>query len=285
MEPIIAISVVIFLVASGAVVSMSIFGSYADEGDNLSVAPGRTVSVYYTGSLYGYYDEDGALIFDTNVREHAENDEYSKIGGLSKTSFVKLSFVQGKGEMLALFEEGLAGHKAGDVVKIKIDLGEGYPSKSIDRANSFEIPKEQHMTVKDFEAIYDDYVVEGAGPITIKTLYGWDALAFYDSAKKGITLIHMPTVGDEYELESNEKNTQGSVGLKVESIDTIDGEEILKCKYTVNVDGDGDYMLWVKTHSEEFYIHDVSGDKIIITDSPAAEGDIYFVVTIASVSE
>ena len=280
-EPIVAISVVVLLLASGAVVSASFLSGYTDD-DDLSVAPGRTVNVYYTGSLYGWYDDEGAIIFDTNVKEHAENDDYVKIGGFSKSSYTKLSFVQGKGTVLSLFEEGVSGHKPGDVVRFKIPLGEGYKSESTERDDSFEMPRVEYMTTTDFRAFYDDYVVkEGSAPVTIKTVYGWDATAYYDSTVGMIKIIHTPEKDEKYDMVSNEKNVGGSVSLSVTAVgDTI------TCEYVVNVDsGVEDYMFWVKTHNDRFYIHGVESDKILTTVNPAAEEDIYFVVTIISVTE
>ncbi len=279
-EPIVAISVVVLLLASGAVVSASFLSGYTDD-DDLSVAPGRTVNVYYTGSLYGWYDDEGAIIFDTNVKEHAENDDYVKIGGFSN-SYTKLSFVQGKGTVLSLFEEGVSGYKPGDVVRFKIPLGEGYKSESTERDDSFEMPGVEYMTTTDFRAFYDDYVVkEGSAPVTIKTVYGWYATAYYDSTVGMIKIIHTPEKDKEYDMVSNENNERGSVDLLVTAVgDTI------TCEYVVNVDsGVEDYMFWVKTHNDRFYIHDVKDDKIITTEKPAAEEDIYFVVTIISVTE
>lgn len=283
-EPILAISVVVLLVASGAVVSLSIFGSYTDDED-LAVAPGREISVSYTGSLYDYYDEEGALIFDTNVKEHADNEDYSFIGGFDKTKkFDELHFTQGEGKVLASFENALIGHKAGDTVKVEIPLGEGYKSKNSERSDSFEVSKIESMSVKDFESIYDEYIPSGSHPIKIETIYGWDANVWFDTTQKMVKIEHKPVEGEEYVLTSNELNVHGSVNVLVE----FDEDGDIVCKMVLDlINEDEDYMLWVETHSEGFYIYGESENEGFykVTNQPAAEGTIYFVITIESVSK
>lgn len=278
-----AISVVIFLVASGAVASMSIFGSYVNE-DDLQVAPGRTVEVYYTGSLYGYYDDEGALIFDTNVSENVENEDYAFVGGFDKSnSFSAMSYIQGKGKLLAMFEDALAGHKAGETVTVEIPLGSGYESEHMVRPDTFTVSKTEYMSLTKFQSLYDVYLPSnGVFPVTFDTVYGWEATAVWDSAKGAVEIVHNPTDGEEYELESNELNVRGTVNLKV----TLNGDEI-ECKIILDIDDDtDDYMLWVKTHYDSYYIYgEADNNRLKVTNKPAAEDTIYFVITIKSVSE
>lgn len=288
-EPILAISIVIFLVASGAVVSMSFYGNYVNEED-LPVAPGREIEVYYTGSLYGYYYEEGALIFDSNIKEHVENEDelYSFIGGFSKTEseyFETLGFTHGWGELLVMFENALTGHKAGDTVEVMIPIGKGYDSEEAKKSDTFSVTKEELMSLDKFESLYGEYgsPESGLSLEPIKTIYGWDAPVTYDSVLKKVIIHHNPDVGEEYDLKSNELNVHGSVKVKPTSV----GDEI-ECEIVLDVKDENkdDYMLWVKTHSEEYYIFGKSEDgSLRTTESPAAEGDIYFVITIESVSE
>ncbi len=278
-EPILAISVVVLLVASGAVVSLSIFGSYTDD-DDLAVIRDREVSVRYTGSLYDYYDEEGALIFDTNIKEHADSEDYSFIGGFDKTKkFNELHFTQGEGKVLTSFENALIGHKAGDTVRVEIPLGEGYQSENREIADFFNVPEIESMSVKEFESIYDEYIPLGSYPIKIKTIYGWDANAWLE---KGLVCIeHKPVEGEDYVLASNELNVHGNVNINVEFVDNS-----IKCKMILELDDDvEEYMLWVETHSKKFYIYGENEGFYKVTDQPAAEGTIYFVITIESVSK
>lgn len=51
-EPITAISVVVFLLAAAAVLGVFVNDNYISGSDDATVEPGSTVTVDYTGSLY-----------------------------------------------------------------------------------------------------------------------------------------------------------------------------------------------------------------------------------------
>lgn len=281
-EPILAISIVVLLVASGAVVSMSFYGNYIEDED-LTVSLGKEVEVYYTGSLYGYYDQEGALIFDTNVKSNVDNEDYAFIGGFDRSdrTFNLLSFIHGKGKMLAMFEDALTGYEVGDTVRVEIPFGKGYKPEEMERSKNFTVGKRELMTLEDFNSHYDGYVLSGAFPTTITTVYGWEADAMLDTNLNKVVIIHNPEDGKEYELKSNELNVHGSVNVAV----VLNGDEI-ECEFKLDVDPDTKYMLWVKTHSESFYVFGEDAGKLKITERPAAadELSIYFVITIHSVS-
>lgn len=277
-EPIMAISFVVFLLASVAVLSVFVYDNYLSADDESVIGPGSKVTVDYTGSLYNFYYEDGALIFDTNVKDHAQNDQIIKVGGFSKTSFFPLTVTPGSGAALAAFENALIGHKAGDVVKVEIPAGQGYVSQNKKISNEFSIEFIQYFDASAFEKMYNLGIVNGAAPITFTTIYGWEATAVYDTIKDKVKVTNNPT-DPEYVLKSNALNSD--TGSNAKMMVNSSGTKIV-C--TLSVVGTGDYMVWVDLGYESFYIYGDDGASLLkITSDPATEGIIYFVITIKSV--
>ena len=171
-EPIMAISVVVFLLAAVAVLSVFVYDNYVSADEEAVIGPGSKVTVDYTGSLYNFYYEDEALIFDTSVKDHAENEEYKTIGGFSRTSFSPLSVTPGSGGALTLFENAIIGHKIGDKIEVEIPRGEGYKSKNKSISNTFTVGLVQYFDVNDFEKMYDLKIVNGVASIEFETIYG-----------------------------------------------------------------------------------------------------------------
>ncbi len=276
-EPIMAIGVVVLLLASVAILSVFVYDNYifADEED--TVVPGSTVKVDYVGSLFEYYDEDGALIFDTSIKDIAESEDYSKIGGFSRTTFSQLSVVPGSGGALKLFENALIGYKVGDEVRVEIPYGEGYISKNKTISNEFTIGYTQYFNSTVFEEMYDLKIVNGVTSTEFDTIYGWKATAIYDTTKEMVKVTNNPDDGD-YELKSNELNTDGAnAKLTVHN----NGTELV-CTLSV-VDAVDEYMVWVDLGYRSFYIYDDDGINLMISNDPPSEGMIYFVITIKSI--
>lgn len=274
-EPIMAISFVVFLLASVAVLSVFVYDNYIFAEDEVVIVPGSKVEVDYTGSIFGYYDEVGALIFDTSVKNHAEKESYNKVGNFTRTSFKPLEVTPGSGKALTLFENALIGKKVGDTVRVTILQGEGYISKNNTISETFSVEFVQYFEAKSFEEMYDLKIVNGVPPVEFQTIYGWDATAIYDTTKSMVKVENKP-VDSEYTLKSNELNKGANAKMVVNSSGTN-----IDC--TLSVESTGDYMVWVDLGYESFYIYGKEGSKLKITNDPAAEYDIYFVITIKSI--
>ncbi len=276
-EPIMAIGVVVLLLASVAILSVFVYDNYIFADEEATVVPGSTVKVDYVGSLFEYYDEDGALIFDTSIKDIAENEDHSKIGGFSRTTFSQLSVVPGSGKALTLFENALIGHKVGDEVRVEVPYGEGYISKDRTISNEFTIGYTQYFDVKVFEDMYDLKIVNGVPSVEFDTIYGWKAMAVYDTTKDKVKVTNNPENGD-YELISNELNTNGA-NVKLTVLNN--GTELV-CTLSV-VDAVEGYMVWVDLGHKSFYIYGDDGTELKISNDPPSEGKIYFVITIKSI--
>lgn len=277
-EPIMAISMVVFLLASVAVLAVFVNDNYISGSDGDVVQPGSTVTVEYVGSLYGYYDEDGALIFDTNVKAYSEN--YPIKGDFSKTTFSGYKVVPGSGGALTMFENALIGHSVGDTVKVLIPSADGYPSKSITRDDQFSVPTVQYMSQAQFSSLYD-FTVSAEAQVEFKTIYGWDATAVYSSDRGGVSIINKPVKGETYQLASNDLNDYGTANLTVDTMD----DEIVCTIRVEGVDSEPYKMVWVNLGlDEKFYIQSNSGSVLTITTDPSAGEDLYFVIKIKSIA-
>lgn len=272
-----AISMVVFLLASVAVLAVFVNDNYISGSDSDTVQPGSTVTVDYAGSLYAYYNEDGALIFDTNVKAYSEN--YPIKGDFSKTTFSDYTVIPGSGGALTMFENALIGHKVGDTVKVLIPSADGYASKSITRDDQFSVPTVQYMSQTQFSSLYDITVSTGV-QVEFTTIYGWDATAVYSVDKGAVSIINKPVQGETYQLGSNDLNDYGTANLTVDTM----GDEIVCTIGVEGIDSDPYKMVWVNLESEKFYVQSNSGSVLTITTDPSAGEDLYFVIKIKSIA-
>ncbi|MGE0015191.1 MAG: FKBP-type peptidyl-prolyl cis-trans isomerase [Candidatus Methanomethylophilaceae archaeon] len=276
-EPITAICVVVFLLAAAAVIGVFVNDNYISGSDKATVEPGSTVTVDYTGSIYTYYDEEGALIFDTNVKSHSE--DYPIKGDFSKTTFSAYTVIPGSGGALSMFENALIGHKVGDTVKVTIPSESGYASKSTTRSGQFTVPTVQYMPQDMFSSLYD-LTVEPGTTREFTTIYGWEATAVYSDDWNAVSIINRPECDGTYELASNELNDYGAAKLKVTDV----GENIV-CNIIVEGIGGNSYkMVWVDLGYEKFYVQSDEGSVLTITSDPSAGETLYFVIKIKSIS-
>ncbi len=276
-EPIMAISAVIFLLAAVAVIGVFVNDNYISGSDKATVEPGSTVTVDYTGSLYAYYDEEGALIFDTNVKSHSEN--YPIKGDFSKTTFSAYTVTPGSGGALSMFENALIGHKVGDTVKVTIPSESGYASKSTTRGEQFTVAAVQYMSQDMFTDLYD-LTVESGTIVEFTTIYGWEATAVYSDDRNAVSITNRPVSGETYELASNELNDYGTAKLNVTAV----GENIVCDIVIEGIDGQPYKTVWVDLGSEKFYVQSDDGSVFTITTDPSAGETLYFVIKIKSIS-
>jgi len=121
-EPITVVFAVILLIACVLAIGIHINDNVLAD-NTTKVTSSSTVSVEYSGSLYDYYDKDGAL-FQTSISSIDENEDYKRIASYSKGSTLSVSMANPS--VLAGFAAALLGHQAGDTVRVCIPAGEGY---------------------------------------------------------------------------------------------------------------------------------------------------------------
>ena len=183
-DPIILASFSIFMVACLIVTGITVYGIVAGDTSNEPAEYGDSVELYYTGSYFAYYDEEGAVIFDTDMKEVGEdNEKYKKsYGYTTKESYSAMQITVGQGKYLDGFKNALIGHKPGDVVKIKIVDGYGTLTEGVDmftvaKSNGYSVEKMQNMTTSDYKTFFgvDDAPEAGFTFYNVDTPYGWKA--------------------------------------------------------------------------------------------------------------
>ncbi len=279
-EPIFAISVVVFLVASVAVIGVFIEDRYIRDayGELPEITAGSVVEVDYTGSLYGYYDRDGSLIFDTSVKQNSI--DYPTIAGYNKTSYSTFKVTPGSGGALEPFEKALIGKKVGNTVHVVVNPADGYPAANKNVEKAVTIPELQTMSRDQFSTLYGQ-TLPAMGTTTITTLYGWEATVSVDTLGNTVKIEHKPTVGEVYELKNNENNDYGKATVKVNGIAGGVISYELGVKDQVAVGGDFK-MIWFDLGSTKFYAFGDDGTYLKTTENPAAGAKLYFVIKVIS---
>ena len=163
-EPITLVCLVVLMLASVIVIGTWASDQISGQSSE-TVQYGDSVTVEYTGSLYGYYDQGTdtmkPVIFDTNVKSVGTNTDYLFTSTFSG-KYTATTLTLGQGKFLAGFEDGLMGKKVGDTVRIFIPAGEGYPQVMGNKtATSFAIDNSFSMTKSELS----DYF-ENVGDIT-----------------------------------------------------------------------------------------------------------------------
>lgn len=288
-DPIFSVCFVIFVVAAVAVLGSFINSEYIQK-DTTEVAYGDKVVVDYTGSYYNYYDKDKAMIFDTSFKSIGESSDYKKANDFSKTSYSTFDVTVGSNGALKMFEEALVGYGVGDTVRVKIPAGEGYVDAAATEGilSSGSVDITQKMTIDKFKSIYPDVTVtESMSPVTITTVYGWDALVTFDGSNVNIV---NPTTGFEaeyvYSEDSALKVTDVSVvGSEIKFTYVLDKEKVVAVgnpvggiqtiqMIKVNIDGKDVYITSYDTSSGEVYYKNTAERNNI---------DLYFVIVIRSI--
>ena len=138
-DPIILASFTVFLVACLIVTGVTVYGIVSGDSDEKKAEYGDKVEVNYVGSFFTYYDETGAMIFDTSMSNIADSSDYKKSYEFkTKESYEPLEFTIGSGDLLNKFESAVVGLKPGETTKVYIDDGYGTLT---DNVNKFTVDK------------------------------------------------------------------------------------------------------------------------------------------------
>ena len=229
-DPIILASFSIFMIACLIVTGITVYDITAGETSTKAAEYGDSIEVYYTGSFFAYYDEDGAVIFDTDMKEVGEdNEKYKKsYGYTTKDSYSTMQMTVGQGELLDGFKNALIGHKPGDVVKVKIvdgygTLTEGVNKFTVAKSNGYTVDKVQTMTSSDYKTFFgvDDAPKAGFTIYGVDSPYGW---------KANVAGISGDMVSVEYLPENNGTYTKNEVTYKVNG----DVTDVINFEYQID---------------------------------------------------
>ena len=180
-DPIILGSFMVFLIASLVVVGVTVYGIVAGDSSDQTAEYGDKVLVDYTGSYFAYYDENGAMIFDTSMSNVGDSDDYKKsYEYTAKTSYSKYSVTIGSGGSLAAFEDALIGLKPGQEARVIIKDGYGSLTQDVDmftvaKSNGYSIPKVVNLSADDYKTLFETTSVPSGLETGVKSPYGWEA--------------------------------------------------------------------------------------------------------------
>lgn len=127
-DPIAMTCFVAIMLASIVVLGGYVNANYINPEWNSPVAVnGDTVKVEYVGSYGNYYDKEGAVIFDTNVKSVNDGDEYFKSPSYKdKDKFESLSFTVGGTDVLKQFGDAVIGKLINWEARVAISPENGY---------------------------------------------------------------------------------------------------------------------------------------------------------------
>jgi len=215
-DPILLVGTVVLILAFAVVISGYAYGEFTSESKEPAKF-GSAVQVDYIGSYYGYYDESGAVVFDTSKWSIANDENIAKSWEFTKREekqYTPFNVTIGSGGALMDFENILIGMKPGETVRISIPnaYGEIPPAKfknDWDKNMSFSVT--ETMSVETYKLTFglDRNILPGPQPVE-KHPYGWMSAAVCDSSGI-VTVVH--------QVEEKEyKNVDGSITATVSGL-------------------------------------------------------------------
>ena len=152
-DPIALSCFIAILLAGVVVIGAYVNATYINPGWESPVAvDGDSVEVRYVGSYGGYYWEEGAVIFDTNVKDvNDDNVKYAKsLSYVNKTKFDLLKFEVGGDDVLMGFSDAVVGKLINWTANAKIAPADGYGVSEKFALSAFTIPMTGQMSLADF---------------------------------------------------------------------------------------------------------------------------------------
>ena len=213
-DPILTVGFVVLLLAFASVIGIFINDEYLSSSESTPAKTGDLVYVDYTGSYYTYYDETGAVIFDTSLWSVADNSDLKKSFEFSKrteSQYVPLSFtIGGTDNLLQRFKDAAVGLMPGESSTVRISPEDGYGAlttsntRKIDNTTLTKNVTEQ-MTKSDFEAFYG--ITGLSGSVSRQpSPYGWTIDAVCPTGSNIVTVTHnirnaVYTLNDDVDIE------------------------------------------------------------------------------------
>jgi len=294
-DPIMVVCFVVFLIASLAVIGASVYNNVS--GDDTRVVVGDTVSVDYVGSFYGFYEETNYVVFDTSRWSVADNDNVLKSNSFNlkdENLYKPLSFKVGGTTVLKMFGDSVIGYKVGDKIRVMIPSGQGYNGPdtltTVQSSVAYSVPLTEKITASQFADLYG-FSLSGIVSLE-KSVYGWPAVAAFNTSDNTVTMTYSPGVGQEYVVVDDDF---GKLVYKVTSVSsTISFTQHVSDFTVVSQSGNvkSIQMIEVNLGTEKYFITsvtDTNNDGVsesfaYKTVGETVNEDLYFVIEIKSIN-
>lgn len=214
----IAMTCFVAIILAGVVV----LGSYVNatyinpQWDSPVAVDGSSVKVEYVGSYGAYYDKDGAVIFDTNIKKVNNSDDFIKsLSYTDKTKFELLEFTVGGDDVLKGFGDAVIGKLINWTATVVIQPQDGYGTATkVDLSDDREFVINKGGTM-DLEA-FNDYASTDLtaskleeSPQVVMMPIGINAVVNYaDGGRVTYEYVEIPAIDSdpvETEIDSNVK--------------------------------------------------------------------------------
>lgn len=272
-DPIAMTCFIVIILASAVVLGSYINSEYFTSDSSATAAKGSTVEVDYVGSYLAYYNDSGAVIFDTNMEKVADESTNIFSGSWSeKESYSALSFTIGGTSVLKAFGDACTGHKVGDVVKVSIPASDvtdsSDPAQSygiLERIDngSMEVVLDYSGTVslKAFNEITGKSYTSSDFPVTYSPIENVGFYALYNSGEDTVTYTFDKVTDQDTTLatgaevtvtyvDANEfKLTYKTAGNSVLKGIVPNAEGDMQAVYFEHVSGESTFTYWVSDNS------------------------------------
>ncbi len=276
-DPILRVSAIVLAIACIIVIANSVYDITLADHSDPPIKYGDKVIVDYVGAYGAYYDEDGAIVFDTSLKSVGDSDvkksyEYNP-------AFKQLTVEIGKGDYLEKFESSLIGHVPGDVIKVMIPNGYG-EAQLYDFKGTADIKQSTVLTASEFKTLFGyDAPKADSGTVTVKehTEYKADDKYKYTPFGFGATVTPNSdgTVTVNYSAEAGKTYVMSEdVSVKVDSV----ADCTAKITYEFKEDSKRDFVKVIVEDNVSVYVYPDTM-KYKSTDEKTGE-DLYFTITV-----
>ncbi|MDR0334822.1 MAG: FKBP-type peptidyl-prolyl cis-trans isomerase [Methanomassiliicoccaceae archaeon] len=254
-DPILLVGAIVLVLAFAVVISGYAYGEFVSSDSKEPAKFGSTVKVDYIGSYYGWYDEDGAVVFDTSKWSIANDDDIAKSWEFSKRDekqYVPFSVTIGSGGALMDFENILIGMKIGETVRIEIPEAYGAIPAAAVREWDMTMPLSQTetMSAETYKLVFglDNNILPGPQP-DARHPYGWMSGAFCDS-NGVVTVTHRVT-----EDPTDDNNVYWNADKSMSStVTNISGDFFITFDFPDYVEG---RLIEFVNNGQKFFITDI----------------------------
>ena len=283
-DPIAMTCFVVIILAFAVVLGSYINSEYFVSESSGTASSGSTVEVEYVGSYFCYYDETGAVIFDTNMESVANNaDNTFSPAWSAKDSYSLLSFTIGGTQVIKAFGDACAGHSVGDVVKVEVPASDdayGKTDRTEGVAKTVTVKTNGSMSLDAYNALCGTSYTSSSTDINVSPIEGLNFTASCAGDKVNYSFIGV-TAGDYKMITGAEVSVTGESGGQFDITYKTEANAVLK---GIVPDAEGSMQA--------AYIEHKSGEDTIsywISDNSAhaeQEGEtMYFYIKIKSISD
>lgn len=254
--------------------------------DKHKIVSGDRVSVNYTGTLYAYYGEENAAVFDTSYETVAKDDSVLKANDFgARPSYSTLDFVVDDGTLLKKFNDAVVGHYVGDIVKVYLSADEGY----VAAMETGTLPMRGNVmstlyftTTSYFKYTYPEVELVAGTAVDYTTKCGWPGKATLSEDGTNVRMDYLPTEGQSYKAYDNSRTT---AYYKVTEVGSSTITYDVDIHDPVYVSGTSIQMLKLDMGSRNLYITALDGDEMSYKYGKETYNEpLYFQIEIVSVN-